>query len=322
MRRLVSFDDPESARTLDVVLDAANISTELRSGADDSCSVWVLAEPDMAEAQQILSAFVAQPDAPEYERARAQARANEAQREAAHAAQARQVAQVAPAARPRDMRGAGAAVPRKSLRQRATESPVTFALIVLCVLIALVTELGENDALVSHLSIVSFEQSGGMLRWRGYRDLLNGELWRLITPIFLHFGPFHLLFNAFWLNDLGAPSERFQGSFRFALFILWSAVVSNLAQLVFGQGPNFGGMSGVVYALVGYLWARGFADRKSGIALPGQLVAFFVGWMLLGFTRLLDGVLGPMANYCHLGGFVAGVSYGYIAGLIGRRRTR
>jgi len=318
MRRLVSFDDPESARTLNEVLDAANISTELRAGAgaDESCSVWVLSEPDMVQARQILSAFVAQPDAPEYEVARARARVSEAQRLAA---------EVAPAPpRPRETRGGGQPLgpPRKSLRQRAKESPVTFALIVLCVLVALVTELGENDEVVSYLSIVSFERNGGVLRWRSYRDLLDGELWRLVTPIFLHFGPIHLLFNAFWLNDLGAATERFQGSLRFALFIVWSAAVSNIAQFVFGQGPNFGGMSGVVYAFVGYLWARAFADPKSGIVLPGQLVAFFVGWMLLGFTRLADGMLGPMANYCHLGGFVAGVSYGYVAGVLGRRRRR
>ncbi len=309
MRRLASFDDPVVARALCEVLYAANIDSDLREGPERAMTVWVLGEHDMARAQSILEAFVEQPDARAIavERARARERL-ESERAADSAAQ--------PASP-----GTPQVYQQKTLRQRIIESPVTFGLIGVCIVVALVTQLGGNAELVSHLTIASFERNGGMVRWYGYRDLMQGELWRVVTPIFIHFGPFHLLFNSFWMNDLGAPTERFQGRVRFALFVLWSAAVSNIAQLVLGHSPTFGGMSGVVYAFVGYLWARGRADPASGIYLPGRLVVFFVAWMALGFSELLDEYLGPMANYCHLGGFVAGAVYGYVAALIGRRRA-
>jgi GlpG protein len=157
--------------------------------------------------------------------------------------------------------------------------------------------------------------------WSAWDDLRRGQLWRLFSPIFLHFHPFHLLFNAFWIRDLGVPSERFQGSGQYTVFLLWSALLSNVAQLAFGLSPNFGGLSGVVYALMGFLWARGHFDRASGITLPKGWVIFFVGWMVVGFTGLLDGLLGgSVANYCHLGGFAAGVIYGYIGAVLAKTR--
>jgi GlpG protein len=107
------------------------------------------------------------------------------------------------------------------------------------------------------------------------------------------------------------------------VFLLWSALLSNLAQLWFGLSPNFGGLSGVVYALMGFLWARSQFDPNSGISVPTGWVVFMVGWMVVGFTGLLDGLMGgSIANYCHLGGFAAGVIYGYIGAMLARREQR
>jgi GlpG protein len=301
MRRLADFEDPDLAHAFSDVLAAANVSSELRPGPERSASVWVLAEDELRRAQQLLREFMAQPNAPEYEQARAVAQRKREAAQQAELASRVKVIQV-----------------RKPFRQRVLASPATYGSIAICLLVALITQLGSETSVVSQLSFASFERSGGYVRWNGLRDLMNGELWRLFTPIFLHFGPFHLLFNAFWLKDLGEPTERFQGSLRFVGFLLWSAAVSNCAQMMFGGGPTFGGMSGIVYALVGYLWSRGRADPASGIHLPGQLVAFFVAWMLLGFTGLLDGAIGPMANYCHFGGFVAGALYGFVAARLRR----
>jgi GlpG protein len=210
---------------------------------------------------------------------------------------------------------------RETFRARAAQSPVTAGLLIASIAVALATRMGSSGDLLRYLSIVEFERLGGFTRW-SYDDLTHGQLWRLFTPILIHFGPFHLLFNAFWLNDLAIPTERYQGSWRFLGFVLFSAAVSNLAQLYFGHSPNFGGLSGVIYALVGYLWARGRADPQSGIAMPARQVWFFVVWMLLGFAGVLVQLVGQMANFCHLGGFAAGALYGYIAALIAVSRRR
>ena len=304
MRKLAMFDDPGVAEALREVLREAAIESELRPGPDAAHVVWIVTEHDLERARTLLDEFVAAPTDARYQ-------------DAYRAAEARQALERAPAPDP-----APSGVPRKSWRERAVQSPVTATLLVASIAVALVTQLGGRSDLVRYLTIVGFDRVDGYLRWGGYSDLMRGQLWRLFTPILIHFGTLHLLFNAFWLNDFAVPTERYQGSWRFLGFILFSAAVSNMAQLVFGQNPNFGGLSGIIYALVGYLWARGGADPNSGIHLPKQWVVFFVIWLVLGFTGLLDDLIGHVANFCHLGGFAAGALYGYIAALIATGRVR
>ncbi|HKU42029.1 MAG TPA: rhomboid family intramembrane serine protease [Polyangiales bacterium] len=213
-------------------------------------------------------------------------------------------------------RGRRAASPRPGLVERARQSPVSYVLIAICVLVSVATELLHHEELLQYLMIASFD-----LRADGWHDLARGQLWRAVTPIFVHFGPFHLIFNMFWVMDAGGTVERVQGPVRYTLFVLWTAAASNLAQLAFGPGPGFGGMSGVVYAYISYLWVRGLADPSSGIRVPGSLIGFFIAWMALGFSGLMDRILA-MANYCHLGGFVAGAAAGYVAGVRARRRAQ
>jgi GlpG protein len=305
MRKLASFDDPAFAQTLREVLSAADIRSELRPGPETTQVVWIMAEPDLDRARALLEEFIADPDNRRYDAAHAAVQAQ------------RDVQRRSELASPHKVVAA-----RKSFRERAAQSPVTMLLLAACLVVAFATQLGVRSDVVRHLSIAGFDRLGGDPRWGSYSDLMRGQIWRLFTPILIHFGPFHLLFNAFWLNDLAMPTERYQGSWRFLGFILFSAAVSNLAQLAFGESPNFGGLSGVIYALVGYLWARGRADPNSGINIPTQWVVFFVVWLVLGFTGLLNDLLGHMANYCHLGGFAAGALYGYIAALFATARVR
>lgn len=301
MRKLASFDDPAAAQALDQLLSAAEIPTVVRERETTSggSSIWIVSEQDVPKAQQLLAAFLSHPLA----------------------------AQRAPSlsAHTQDDRAARA---KPSFWTRVMQSPVTWLLLVACVVVAIYTDLGDDRVRSAQFTISSPpglapDTADATSAWSPWDALRRGELWRLFTPILLHFHPFHLLFNAFWLRDLGVPCERFQGSRQYVVFLLWSSLVSNVAQLVFGHSPNFGGLSGVVYALMGFLWARGHFDRSSGIHLPTAWVVFFVGWLVLGFTGLLDGLLGgSIANYCHLGGFAAGVLYGYIAAMLALHTRR
>src|SRR5947209_20418782 len=110
---------------------------------------------------------------------------------------------------------------------------------------------------------------------RGLEEVARGEVWRLVTPIFIHLGPLHLFFNMLWLLDLGSMIEVRQGTWRFALLILGTAIISNLAQLYL-VGPDFGGMSGVVYGLLGYAWMKGKFDPSAGIFVHPQTVTMML----------------------------------------------
>src|SRR5438270_379342 len=91
------------------------------------------------------------------------------------------------------------------------------------------------------------------------------ELWRVVTPAFIHFSEFHILFNMLWLFSLGGQLELRYGSARLVVLVLLMAVPSNLCQYFFStiviegwkpvvtqSSPLFGGMSGVVFGLFGF----------------------------------------------------------------------
>jgi GlpG protein len=77
----------------------------------------------------------------------------------------------------------------------------------------------------------------------------------------------------------------------------------------------FGGMSGVLYALFGYIWVRGRLDSSLGLAMPPNTATILLVWLGLGFT----GALGNVANVAHLGGLVSGALMGALAALRARR---
>ena len=68
------------------------------------------------------------------------------------------------------------------------------------------------------------------------------------------------------------------------------------------SGPAFGGMSGVVYGLFGYLWIKTKFDPRSGFYLDPNLTMWFLIWFVLCMT----GAVGPIANWAHGVGLAAG----------------
>ena len=89
-----------------------------------------------------------------------------------------------------------------------------------------------------------------------------------------------------------------------ALFLVTSLTSNTLQHLV--SGPLFGGLSGVVYGVLGYCWLS--QQRRPRFQFPPALVTFALVWMLIGFTPLPEAVgIGRMANEAHLGGFLGGL---------------
>ena len=129
------------------------------------------------------------------------------------------------------------------------------------------------------------------------------QSWRFITPALLHFSLLHIVFNLLWWWQLGGLVEKKQGKQRLIILFIFSAIASNLAQF-FLVGPYFGGLSGVVYGLVGYCWLSGKLNKKSDVFLPNSMFIFLLGWLVLGFVDFLP---VNVANYAHLVGLFAGL---------------
>jgi len=137
-------------------------------------------------------------------------------------------------------------------------------------------------------------------------SMKSGQLWRLITPIFLHFGFLHILFNGMWIKDLGAVYENQKGSMTFIFFVIAISIFSNTLQYL-AMGPRFGGLSGLVYGILGYLWVYGVLHEDDAlIQLPRRDLYLIVGWYFL----CLTGALGPIANVAHGVGLGCGMIWG------------
>ncbi len=129
------------------------------------------------------------------------------------------------------------------------------------------------------------------------------QSWRFITPAFLHFSVLHIAFNLLWWWELAGVVEKQQGKLRLILLFLFTAITSNLAQFYL-VGPYFGGLSGVVYGLVGYCWLFGILNKNSRVNLPHSYFLFLLAWLVLGFINILP---VNVANYAHLVGLLAGL---------------
>jgi len=149
-------------------------------------------------------------------------------------------------------------------------------------------------------------------------DIRQGQVWRLVTPIFLHGDLLHLLFNMIMFHLFARPIEMRKGAGALALMILLIALASNTAQGLapstwgpLSGGPSFLGISGVVYGLMGYLWMKTVYDPGSGLYVNPSTVVFLLGWMTLGLTGVFQDTM-PMANLAHLCGLLSGMVLGYV----------
>lgn len=127
------------------------------------------------------------------------------------------------------------------------------------------------------------------------------------TPVLMHFDALHLIFNLMWWVYLGNRIVKTYGARSLIVVTLSSALLSNWMQ--FGLvGPNFGGMSGVVYALCGFVWLNGIRYPSQPKLLPNAMVGMMLLWMAVGFADVL---YISMANWAHLFGLLSGALLGY-----------
>ena len=139
-----------------------------------------------------------------------------------------------------------------------------------------------------------------------------GEWWRLITPVFLHFGFFHVLFNCLWLWDLGRRVELLLGKAWYLGFFVTAGIISNTAQYIWSGPSIFGGMSGFVYALVGFIMVRHRLSPHRLTDVPKGVIIFMLVWLILCMTGVMDYLGVGIANAAHLGGLLAGCIFALI----------
>ncbi len=134
-----------------------------------------------------------------------------------------------------------------------------------------------------------------------YNPLIQDEqYWRLLTPIFLHIGFPHLLFNSMALYFIGPAVERIYGGYRFIFIFLLAGVMGSLASFAFT--PNLSaGASGAIFGCFGALLFFGQKHRALFFQTMGKDILFFLGLnLMIGF------VFPGIDNFGHIGGLLGG----------------
>ncbi len=194
---------------------------------------------------------------------------------------------------------------------------------VLCYPLTWGIDQGQIGPWLHYFTYTDFAISGDHILFAPFsHGMDHGQVWRLWTPMLIHFGLIHITFNLLWLWEIGRRIELRQGSARLINIVMISALVSNGVQHLMSGEVLFGGMSGVVYGLLGYalVWSRLRPAQSFG--LPNGIYVFMLIWLALGFSGLIDVLgFGSIANGAHLGGLVAGAGVGLIAVLFASSRA-
>lgn len=277
MIELIRFYDPRPARQLGAFLENQGIATELRE-SDGQASLYLVNDSDLETAVRWRDEFVRAPHHPRF-RPDSPWQTGEP---------------LAP--------GEGDdRTPIFTGEWLRSMGPVTRTLLFASVIIFMLQFAGVN-----------------VYSWLMFPDSLESlasQPWRLFTPMLMHLNLLHIIFNMIWWVELGRVIERFQSSWQLTWITLVTGALSAVAQFL-STGPAFGGLSGVVYGLLGYLWIYGRINPAAGYALRKEVVILMLGWLVFCYVGLADIV----ANEAHLAGLLTGCVLGTAVGLWRRGR--
>lgn len=270
MIQLLVLGDARMAQALVDYLATLGIPCELTQ-SELGVSVWLADERRLAQAQQEVKRFLAEPNHPRYMEASWQSGRADARIDYSK----------------------GMTDPITDFLHQA--GPLTLVVIIACLAIYALDAIGLPifDELAFHPTLAQFTD------W---------QAWRYVTPAFIHFSVLHLVFNLLWWWYLGGQIEQRLGSGKLFILLIVGAALPNIAEF-FASGPRFGGLSGVVYALLGYSWLRARLQPDCGLAMPPALMGFMLVWLVLGFFDMLG---TPTANMAQLVGLLVGLAQGWL----------
>ncbi|HEY0007843.1 MAG TPA: rhomboid family intramembrane serine protease [Tepidisphaeraceae bacterium] len=280
----------------------ASAESDGRDDASANWQIWVEHDDHLDVGREELAAFLRNPTDSRYDSA---ANADRIRKEAERAAMRRQENY-------KDVR-------TSSARVRSAGTPVALVLIAISVALSLLTGFARDPSqpMVSKLAFDDFATAAPQIdageRRNMFASVAQGQIWRTITPIFLHGDIFHLLFNMMWLWRLGQLIESLKGSRHFLILVVVTAVMSCCMEAAWAMVSPFNqwhwsfflGFSGVNAGLFGYAWMKRRYQSYERIYVSDQDVGLMIGWLVLCTT----GIVGNIANVAHWGGLLCGMAF-------------
>lgn len=317
MRLIGVISDSKQAQQLSAYLVTKGIENRVDLGSGSQSEIWVKSEDQFKSAMEVFNEHQSNPDDPKY--AEAVDSAIKLMKE-----------------QQRKSRAVQKNIVKVKHKTGQTTGPIVKTIIGLAIVVAIMTNFGASESREQGanraLQFVAVEKplSLELTQEHGFASdslhvrlasLKRGEFWRLLTPIFIHYGPMHLIFNVIMFWQFGKMVEGRYGSLWLAILILGCAVLSNFAQGIvpirFGGSPanfyqsgmlisSFGGLSGVVFGIFGFILVKQTTDSTSGFFLPQSTITFLLIYMIFCMTPLATAFGLNIANWAHGIGFAIG----------------
>lgn len=176
---------------------------------------------------------------------------------------------------------------------------ITYLLIGICLLMFFVTAGGYDSS-----KLLFFGANyGGFVR--------DGEIWRLITSMFLHAGIVHIFFNMYSLYIVGRQIEDFFGKWKYLVIYLLSGICGCLLSIGFNSEVLSVGASGAIFGLFGALLYFGYNYRGYiGTIVRSQILP------IVGYNLIIGFFVPGIDVMAHIGGLIAGILTANMLGTI------
>lgn len=309
MRKIGGDLSKDHATRLSDYLLTQGIESVVDEAAGDRFEIWARHEDQLAVAREKLNEFLAEPYA---ERFRVNRQAEILRRQLEK--EKREKLKLQQKFKPRPASAAGGA------------GRATITIIVLCAIASLLTSFGDirpgsnlrdwdemplQSRVYFTMTLLPLEAYIDGVPEKGPLDaVFRGQVWRLVTPLFLHGSIMHLVFNCLFLFSFGRIVETLFGPLFFVVLFLIGGIVGMLAQaygpISMGASPNVIGASGGALALFSFLWVRPRFEPSMSFRVTPMNALFVMGFVVL--SMLPFAPIANVANLAHLGGLVWGAA--------------
>jgi GlpG protein len=185
-----------------------------------------------------------------------------------------------------------------TLLKNFKQARFTFVLLLYCFIVFVAIQFFKNDQHVSNEILTYFGAPVAI-------DIYNFQFWGIISNSFVHYEYGNFILNGIGLLLLGSYVERRIGTKNFFLFGLFASTISSAFQLAFSDDAGIG-LSGVNYALFGYVFAKTFIDIRFRIVTKN--VALVVMLLFIPFCEYMNRFGGwNVATIALFSGFMLGV---------------
>ncbi len=269
MIKLITLKNPRTAQAFIDYMASRKIELDMMPEGGGQFALWLKDDIDKLEAESELSHFLANPNDSKYQAASWDLAGSRTRKFTYQ-------------------------TPSILAMVKAKAGPFTLLIMSVSITLFILFQIGFGNSIFSVTHFPAFDGQ----KW---------QIWRWVSHALIHFSVTHIAFNLLWWWQLGGDIEKRLGTIKLLQIFILSSALSGAGQY-WVEGANFGGLSGVVYALMGYSWLLGVISPEKGVNLPKPIVIFMLVWLVLGYVQPYMAI----ANTAHLVGLASGLLLAWI----------